>query len=170
MRPIPFHLVRDGVLSRMAVPREEFEGIGRHPKAFWARRVVVYMAKRLTHLSYPEIAQLMARPNHSSVITQVRMIEGAVEALPFMADFLGQMEISIRRSVETHDRLNPPEREPVAEPVRPVKIDLRRKRQPEPVAWHTEKKTVPTLASRGTKSVSQPAHVAGLVMAGKDRK
>lgn len=52
-----------------------FFGTGRHPMTVLAREVSVWVGHEVCQMSYPMIAMLMNRPNHSSVITMIRRFE-----------------------------------------------------------------------------------------------
>lgn len=68
-RPVPIALIQSEVARALCVDLGEMAGTGRHRRVVLARSIVVYLARRLTTLSFPEIARAMGRPNHSSVIT-----------------------------------------------------------------------------------------------------
>lgn len=68
-RPVPIALIQTEVARRLRVELSDMAGKGRHPRVVLARSIIVHLARRLTTLSFPEIARAMNRPNHSSVIT-----------------------------------------------------------------------------------------------------
>ena len=75
-RPVPIALIQTEVARSLRVELHDMAGKGRHKRVVLARAIVVHLARRLTTLSYPEIARAMGRPNHSSVITaHNRLIE-----------------------------------------------------------------------------------------------
>ncbi|HEX8878147.1 MAG TPA: DnaA/Hda family protein [Phycisphaerales bacterium] len=68
-RPVPMSVILAEVARALCVDQSEMAGTGRHRRVVLARSIGVYLARRLTTLSFPEIARAMGRPNHSSVIT-----------------------------------------------------------------------------------------------------
>lgn len=68
-RPVPMSLILAEIARNLCVDQAEMAGTGRHRRVVLARSIGVYLARRLTTLSFPEIARAMGRPNHSSVIT-----------------------------------------------------------------------------------------------------
>lgn len=82
-RPVPVALIQAEVARRLRVELSDMAGKGRHPRVVLARSIVVHLARRLTTLSFPEIARAMNRPNHSSVITaHNRLLSQLKERLP----------------------------------------------------------------------------------------
>ncbi len=47
----------------------------RHPRVVLCREVIAYVARRLTLLSFPEIARRCGAPNHSTTITAYQRID-----------------------------------------------------------------------------------------------
>jgi chromosomal replication initiator protein len=62
------------VCARMVVSRAELLGSGRHRRVVTARGLVAWLARELTTLSYPEIAQALGRKHHSTVHTAAARI------------------------------------------------------------------------------------------------
>lgn len=69
--PLHVNTVIDTVCSRLVVDRAELMGSGRHRRVVAARGLVAYLARSMTSLSYPEIAQALGRKHHSTVHTAV---------------------------------------------------------------------------------------------------
>lgn len=63
------------VCARLNVEPEELASRGRHERVVLARALATYLARKLTSLSYPEIARAIGRPNHSTVITAHRRLD-----------------------------------------------------------------------------------------------
>jgi chromosomal replication initiator protein len=74
-RPIPAAHVLAEVCRSLNVDITEFIGKGRHQRVVLARSLVAFLCRRLTTLSFPEIARAMGRGNHSTVITAHKRIE-----------------------------------------------------------------------------------------------
>ena len=78
-RPIMATTVRLEVCQTMAVDYLDLSGRTRHPRVVWARRVITRLCRIYTTLSFPEIAELIGRPNHSSVITADQVLDGMLK-------------------------------------------------------------------------------------------
>ncbi len=74
-RPVIASTVRMEVCQTMAVDYRDLSGRTRHPRVVWARRVITRLCRIYTTLSFPEIAVLIGRPNHSSVITADQVLD-----------------------------------------------------------------------------------------------
>lgn len=68
-RPVQIGTITAEVCRTLAVEPAELAGKTRHKRVVLARAVVTWLARRLTTLSFPEIARAIGRPNHSTVIT-----------------------------------------------------------------------------------------------------
>lgn len=68
-RPVPMEQIISETCRVLAVELKDLMGRGRHKRVVLARSLIVYLARRLTTLSFPEIARALGRPNHSTVIT-----------------------------------------------------------------------------------------------------
>ncbi len=66
-RPVRLAAIIEVVATRLGVEREEILGRSKQRRASEARAVVVHLARRLTSLSYPEIARGLGRRNHSAI-------------------------------------------------------------------------------------------------------
>ena len=74
-RAVSFESILQTVTARMRIHRSRVLGHSRHRAVVGARSMVVYLARQLTAMSYPEIAAAMGRSNHSTVITAARRVE-----------------------------------------------------------------------------------------------
>src|SRR5262249_39963932 len=63
------------VCRGLNVELNDFMGKGRHPRVVLARSLCSFICRKLTTLSFPEIARAMGRSNHSTVITAHRRVE-----------------------------------------------------------------------------------------------
>lgn len=68
-RPLRADEVLSVVCEALSVEVNEVLGSGRHVRVVAARAVAAHLCRRLTTMSYPEIAKALGRPNHSTVIT-----------------------------------------------------------------------------------------------------
>ncbi|RMH10052.1 MAG: AAA family ATPase [Planctomycetota bacterium] len=68
-RPVQIETILSVVCDELEVQLNEVLGPGRHRRVVLARSMAYYLARELTTRSYPEIAQAMARPSHSSVVS-----------------------------------------------------------------------------------------------------
>lgn len=78
-RPIHAEQVLSEVCKALRVDVAELMGRGRHPRVVLARAITAHLSRRLTTMSYPEIARAMNRPNHSTVITACKRLAGSME-------------------------------------------------------------------------------------------
>jgi chromosomal replication initiator protein len=86
-RPIAAQTVIAEVCRGLNVDLSDFMGKGRHPRVVLARSVTSFVCRKLTTLSFPEIARAMGRGNHSTVITAHRRVErDVVKKDPLPAD------------------------------------------------------------------------------------
>lgn len=72
------------VLSRLAcdlfrVRLDELGNSYRHKRVVAARMFIVHLLRKQTTYSYPEIARMMHKPNHSTVITAHQRLQRAIE-------------------------------------------------------------------------------------------
>jgi chromosomal replication initiator protein len=74
-RPIRFQVILETVCRDVGAEIHEVMGSSRQPAVVLARSMSAYIARRLTGLSYPEIARFLGRSNHSTVITACQRID-----------------------------------------------------------------------------------------------
>jgi chromosomal replication initiator protein len=67
------------VCAKLAVSDADLRGRSRQEKLVLARTLTAYLSKRLTTMSYPEIARAMGRPNHSTIITACQRMARQIE-------------------------------------------------------------------------------------------
>ena len=63
------------VCRRVGVERSSLSSRGRHASVVLARGLCALLARRVTPMSYPEIARAMGRPNHSTIVTACNRME-----------------------------------------------------------------------------------------------
>lgn len=71
-RPVTIDRIIDVVCEALALTREELVRRGRQKPVVLARSLAVCLARQVTSMSYPEIAQALGRASHSTVITADR--------------------------------------------------------------------------------------------------
>lgn len=74
-RPVGGDVVLSETCKALSVEITDVHGKGRHPRVVLARALVAYLCRTLTTLSFPEIASIIGRDNHSTVITAFRRFE-----------------------------------------------------------------------------------------------
>lgn len=77
-RPVQADEVLAEVCRALGVSRADVLGASRHKRIVLARSVCVHLCRKLTTLSYPEIARAMSRPNHSTVITADKRVRSQI--------------------------------------------------------------------------------------------
>lgn len=80
VRPVRFDRLMDTVCEYMLVDREQLLGRGRHKHVVLARAVLIHLLRKLTPMSYPEIALKMGKKNHSGVITAAQRFAEQLKA------------------------------------------------------------------------------------------
>ena len=68
-RPVKFACIAQAVCERLLLENDQLTSSSRSKHVVLARSLVVYLARELTPMSYPEIAHAMGRKTHSTVIT-----------------------------------------------------------------------------------------------------
>lgn len=95
------------VCEHMQVDKREVLGRGRRREAVLVRSLAIYLARQLTGLSYPEIAQAMGRQGHSTFVTAAGRIAQLVEKDAAVEAPQGHQPISsvitqLRQRLESH--------------------------------------------------------------------
>lgn len=80
LRPVRFHDVLDVTCRQVGVESKSVLGPSRHRHLVLARSLAIYLARKLTSMSYPEIADAMHRSNHSTIITACQRMEKQIKA------------------------------------------------------------------------------------------
>ncbi|MBC7835254.1 MAG: ATP-binding protein [Phycisphaerales bacterium] len=78
-RPLKVEQISSVVCRDLGVQNSDLMGRGRHPRVVLARSVASFLCRRLTTLSFPEIARGLGRPNHSTIVTAVQRVESLIE-------------------------------------------------------------------------------------------
>jgi len=84
-RPVKFGCIAQAVCERLLLEQDQLVSSSRSKHVVLARSLVVYLARELTPMSYPEIAHAMGRKTHSTVITACqRMTKLLTEDAPLL--------------------------------------------------------------------------------------
>jgi chromosomal replication initiator protein len=78
-RPVQVREITAEVCRVLRVDVTELLGRGRHARVVLARSVTALLSRRLTTMSFPEIARAMARPNHSTIITACKRMNAEIQ-------------------------------------------------------------------------------------------
>jgi chromosomal replication initiator protein len=78
--PVRIATIIDAVCENNGIERSDLFGRSRHARVVLGRGLITYLARELTNHSYPEIAQALGRPCHSTVHAAARRIEDLVKA------------------------------------------------------------------------------------------
>lgn len=103
-RPVPASLIIDRVCRSLRVDQSDLMSKGRHTRVVLARALVTYLSRRLTTMSYPEIARSINRPNHSTVITAFNRITAQMAASQMVEGGPDLAEVSIQSLAERLER------------------------------------------------------------------
>ncbi|MEX2670840.1 MAG: chromosomal replication initiator protein DnaA [Phycisphaeraceae bacterium] len=105
-RPVPVERIVQTVCDQLGVERQTLMGRGRHKRVVLARSLVIYLARQLTTLSFPELARALGRRNHSTIVTATRRIEQQIkdrQPLPLIEGIdcqsVDQLASQLRRQV-----------------------------------------------------------------------
>ena len=74
-QPVSLDRVMDVVCEELRITRGDLTGRDRGPRVSLGRGLMACLARRLTDYSYPEIARMLGRRNHSSAHAAARRIE-----------------------------------------------------------------------------------------------
>lgn len=99
-RPVRAEQIVREVCEAMRVPSQEVLGKDRHRRVVLARALVCHLCRRLTTLSYPEIARVLARRNHSSVIAACQRLGRQIEGGKAVAAGCDLDGMTLRAAVE----------------------------------------------------------------------
>ncbi|MEN0020391.1 MAG: DnaA/Hda family protein [Planctomycetota bacterium] len=78
-RPVRGDAVLAEVCRVLRVDVSEVLGKGRHKRIVLARRLTTHLCREMTSMSFPEIAKLLCRPSHSTVVTANKAIQKQLE-------------------------------------------------------------------------------------------
>ncbi len=92
--------IRREVCAELDVNDEEVASRGRHSRVVVARAVIAHLSRRLTTLSYPEIARAMHRPNHSTIITACQRLSAQLSRDETVDLGAGRGQVRLRELVE----------------------------------------------------------------------
>jgi chromosomal replication initiator protein len=93
-RPLDIEQIQREVARYYKVSVEEIRQDRRHKQLAHARQVAMYLARRLTKSSFPEIGQKFGK-DHSTVISAVRKVEKQRESEPKVRKELEELEVKL---------------------------------------------------------------------------
>lgn len=79
-RPVRFQSIMNAVTRLHGLTAQQVLGRSRHRAVVVARSLLIHLARRLTSMSYPEIAAAMGRRNHSTIITAAKRVDRQLAA------------------------------------------------------------------------------------------
>ncbi len=74
-RPIRYDVILNAVCGMFSLSPEQVTGRVRKTHVVLARSLLIHLVYELTPMSYPEIAAIMGRPNHSTIVTAAGRIK-----------------------------------------------------------------------------------------------
>lgn len=77
-RPLSAETIVGDICRELSVDLNDFMGKGRHKRVVLARSLVSSLSRKLTTMSFPEIARAMGRSNHSTIITAQKRLDRQV--------------------------------------------------------------------------------------------
>jgi chromosomal replication initiator protein len=78
--PVRIQTIIDVVVDRMGIQKSDLMGSGRHRRVVLGRAIVAYLGRRMTTMSYPELARALGRSYHSTIHTAEQRLERQLEA------------------------------------------------------------------------------------------
>lgn len=96
---LPTRHIIETVSEYFEVPMWELLGIGRTARISQARQVGMYLTRRLTGNSFPRIAKMFGRDNHTTAISACRAVAEAIEADPQLGAKVKWLESSLGTGV-----------------------------------------------------------------------
>lgn len=79
-RPVRFSTIFEQVCDHLSVERATVLTSRRQKLIVLARSITAYLARKMTAMSYPEIAKALKRPNHTTIITACQRVAHQIEA------------------------------------------------------------------------------------------
>jgi chromosomal replication initiator protein len=100
--PIRMHDVINITSKRLGIPTEDVLGSSRSMRVVLARSISAYLGRKLTTMSFPELAVALGRKNHSTVHAAARRIETRLERETATEGSvrIGEEEITIRELLD----------------------------------------------------------------------
>lgn len=78
--PVRIQTIIDVVVDRMGIQKSDLMGSGRHRRVVLGRAMVAYLGRRMTAMSYPELARALGRSYHSTIHTAEQRLERQLRA------------------------------------------------------------------------------------------
>jgi chromosomal replication initiator protein len=101
MASVPSGLTIEAVQREVAayfdVKLHDLKGPKRHRAVAHPRMIAMYLARKLTNMSYPEIGSRFGGKDHSTVISAVRKIERLVQSDPSLRSVVSTLENHLRQ-------------------------------------------------------------------------
>jgi chromosomal replication initiator protein len=79
-KPVRYDKILDTICDFFALPPVQVTGRVRRQHVVLARSLLIHLVYELTPMSYPEIAAVMGRPNHSTIVTAAQRIKKQLRA------------------------------------------------------------------------------------------
>jgi chromosomal replication initiator protein len=95
-RSIAIEEIHRVILQHFRLKQGDLIGRGRHQQISEARRIAMYLTRRLCRASYPEIGRAFGGKDHTTVLASVRKIEARLEHEPELRALIDELERRIR--------------------------------------------------------------------------
>lgn len=79
-KPVRYDAILNAVCEMFSLSPEQVTGRVRKTHVVLARSLLIHLVYELTPMSYPEIASVMGRPNHSTIVTAAQRIKKQLRA------------------------------------------------------------------------------------------
>lgn len=97
--PIRMSDIIDATSSRSGVSIQDLRGPSRTSNVVIWRSIASHLGRKLTSLSYPELANSLGRKNHSTVHAAVKRIDGVLNS-PTSSVLLGEEEVDLKEIMD----------------------------------------------------------------------
>jgi len=105
-RPVRFEQIMKIVCEQLGVERDRLTSRCRHRRIVLARSLLIYLARKLTTLSYPELARALGKSNHSTIVTADQRVKKQIAAHKLLplddslpGDTIDQLAQHLRRCI-----------------------------------------------------------------------
>lgn len=101
-KPVRLEAIISETIRLLGVEHSDLVGTGRHPRVVLARSIIGHLARRLTRLSFPDIARGMGRPSHSTIIAACQRLEKQISGCDAPEPVVSGLDLTV---AEVCDRL-----------------------------------------------------------------
>lgn len=94
-RNTPTETIVELICDEFGITREQLFRLTRVPRIVWARMACVFLLRKYTKMSLPEIAKIFKYKHHASVLHAMRWSENSSETDPYIRASIRRIELKI---------------------------------------------------------------------------